>query len=116
MRGRGILTIAAYPHSGGWVGYEISLGGTADETPQLRPEYKRKVDQVVNFIKILDVQDMELCATIHFVQTILKEKGRSFDKESVVREAKQLKPKFDLHSIENWYAKLVQEGLLQPAV
>jgi len=113
MQGRGILNIMAFAHSGGWQGFDITLGKNADEAPQLPLEYKDEVERVVSFFNTIDdVKDMELCATIHFVQAILTEKGRPADKESVVNETHKLKPKFDQQTISEWYDRLEREGLL----
>lgn len=112
MQAMGILAISSYLHSQGGIGYEISLGKNAHRVPEIPLDYKDKIDRVVRFIKSLDVEKMELCATIHFVQVILKEKKRVCDEEAVVKGTKQLKPKFSEVLIKECYQKLKSEGLL----
>jgi len=114
MQGRDILkvTVRLYPTG---KDYEFSPGKN-EQGMEFPSGYKAKVERVTNFFKSLNAQKMELCATIHFVQSILKERGTYFNKSSVAKEVRELKPKFSVQIIEKWYGKLLDEKLLEPAV
>jgi len=108
--GRLSMTLHIYPTC---FGYDISLG----ENPQggsIPAELKDKVDRLAAFFKKCGAQDMELYATIHFVQAILGERSRPSDVEDVINEVVKLKPKFDKDTIRKRHSELVTEGLLNP--
>jgi uncharacterized protein YwgA len=112
MQGNGVLSINNILYPAGYIGYDISLGKNARSDLKLASKYKDKVDQVVNIFKPMDAQTLELWATIHFVNSILDEKGKDSSKETVVREVNLLKPKFSEKDIENNYNEMQNKGLL----
>lgn len=112
MQGKGILSIDYVLYPAGYVGYDISLGKNAEGILKLPNEYRDKADQVVNIFRAMDAQTVELWATIHFVRSILYEKERDSNKETVAKEVKKLKPKFSEQDIEQAYEEMQNKNLL----
>jgi len=112
MQGKGVLSISQVLYSGGYFGYDISLGKNAESDLKLLSEYKDKADKIVDIFNPMDAQTIELWATIHFVCSILNEKKGDSNKEAVVKEVRLLKPKFSEQDIEKAYDEMQNKGLL----
>lgn len=106
MQGKGILKIDQVIYPAGYYGYDISSGENVERDLKLPSEYTDKADQVTHIFKPMDAQAIELWATIHFVGSILKEKGRDSGKEAITKEVKLLKPKFSEQDIGEAYDKI----------
>ena len=72
---------------------------------------REEMTQAIRELGLLDASDLELYATIHFVQQLLKEPTR----ESVIVNVGRLKPRFSPPTIRAAYNKLVQENLMTAA-
>lgn len=112
MQGKGILSISYVLYPAGYVGHDISVGKNAESSLKLDNEYRDKADKVVNIFKPMDAQTIELWATIHFVNSILDEKGKDSSKETVVKEVNLLKPKFSEGDIGKTYDEIRNKNLL----
>ena len=108
MSARDAVKIVGYPH-GDWVGYEIHPNNKEIVKP---PKYAEQIEHIASFFSSLDAQQTELCATIHFVKSILEEKKQKATKSDVVREVINIKPKFSSQIIYEWMDKLVGSGLM----
>jgi len=108
MSARGTIEIVGYPR-GDWVGYEIR---PTKEEAAVPPEYAKQIERVAGFFSRLDAQQTELCATIHFVKSILAEKKQEATRDAVTREVINIKPKFSSEVVNEWIDKLVAAGLM----
>lgn len=101
----------AYYLSGGGYGSEIKVREETDKI-QIDPTYKDKIHKLLDVIREYDTNQMELCATTHFTNSILKERGIANTRERVAKETQQLKPKFQMDQIYQYLDKLVDSKLL----
>lgn len=101
----------SYYSSGGWYGSEIKVGQETDKI-QIDPTYKDRIHKLLAVIREYDTNQMELCATIHFVNSILEERGIANTRERVAKETQLLKPKFQMDQIYQYLDKLVDVKLL----
>ena len=74
-------------------------------------KYKSAMTNAIDKLGNLEIPDLELWATIHFVQNLLKEPTR----DTVIENVSRLKPRFSPPTIRAAYNKLVQENLMTPA-
>lgn len=74
-------------------------------------KFKCKMTEAINKLGMLDISDLELSATIHFVQHLLKEPTR----ESVIENVLRLKPRFSVYRIGAAYNELVESNLMSAA-
>jgi uncharacterized protein YwgA len=109
MSARGTIEIVGYPR-GDWVGYEIRPN--EKEKIAVPSKYAEQIERVASFFSSLDARETELCATIHFVKSILAEKKQEATRAAVVREVINIKPKFSPDDICGWIDKLVASGLM----
>ena len=93
-------------------GYHIRLA-----SPELIPldeeldKCKERMTRAIDKLGMLDVPELELWATVHFVQELLKETT----KEKVIENVSRLKPKFSQQTIGAAYDQLVKSELMTPA-
>lgn len=71
-------------------------------------EYRAEMAQAISALSVLDVSNLELYATVHFVQNLLEEPL----KEAVVNNVYRLKPKFKRQTIRLAYDQLVKSKLI----
>ena len=74
-------------------------------------KFKGKMTETIDKLGMLDIPDLELSATVHFVQQLLKEPTR----DSVLYNASRLKPRFSPQTILAAYNKLVEANLMTAA-
>ena len=67
--------------------------------------------KAIDGLSVLDASDLELLATVHFVQHLLKEPS----KEKVLDNVSRLKPKFSRDIIQAAYDQLVRNNLIVEA-
>ena len=101
----------SYYSSGGWYGSEIKVREETDKI-QIDPTYKDKIHKLLDVIREYDTNQMELCATIHFINSILEERGIANTRERVAKETQLLKPKFQMDQIYHYLDRLVDVKLL----
>ena len=95
-------------------GFGFHIRSASDEVLELGEEvnqYKGAMTTAIDKLGKLDTPDLELWATTHFVQHLLKEPTR----ESVIENVGRLKPRFSPPTIRAAYNKLVQENLMTDA-
>ena len=69
---------------------------------------KEKITQVVNLLKELEARDLELYATVHFVQNLLEDPS----KEQVLNTVSRVKPQFSRDTILEAYDLLIKAELI----
>ena len=74
-------------------------------------KFKGKMTETIDKLGMLDISELELSATVHFVQQLLKEPTR----ESVIENVSRLKPRFSPQTIRAAYNKLVEANLMSAA-
>ena len=96
-------------HDSQGYGYHITPA-TADQLPwdSELAKYREEMTQAISALGSLDASDLELYATIHFVQHLLKAPTR----EKVVENVSRLKPRFSPLMIGAAYNRLVKSGLM----
>ena len=71
-------------------------------------KYRGEMVDAIDGLKVLDASDLELFATVHFVQHLLEKAS----KEDVLDSVSQLKPKFTKQTIQSAYDQLVKNKLI----
>ena len=107
----GVISIEDSPTT---YGYSIKLLDTADkysdnigtEAQDILETYQSGFDKLLEIFGNCSTRQLELYATMHFVDSILKKKGKVADAESVIREVKFLKPKYSTDECEAVYQYL----------
>jgi len=93
-------------------GYSIKLG---DDTDKFLTRFKIQdvwescqdyCDKLLQVFGSCTTRNLELYATMHFVGSILKERGKNADANAVIHEVKFLKPKYSQDELENAYQYL----------
>ena len=74
-------------------------------------EHREEMNRAIGKLGVLHVNDLELWATIHFVQQLLNEPTR----ESVIENVRRLKPRFTAEQIGAAYDQLVEADLMAAA-
>ena len=74
-------------------------------------KYRGEMTEAINSLSVLDASDLELLATVHFVQHLLEEAS----KEEVLDNVSRLKPKFTRQTIQSAYDQLVRNNLIAEA-
>ena len=95
-------------------GFGFHIRPASDEVLEFDEEvdkYKGEMATAVDKLGKLEIPDLELWATIHFVQNLLKEPT----KDTVIENVSRLKPRFGPPTIRAAYNKLVQENLMTAA-
>ncbi len=95
-------------------GFGYHIRSASDHLPAWDDEmlgYKDKMTNVIGKLGVLHVNDLELWATIHFVQQLLNEPTR----ESVIENVRRLKPRFTAEQIGAAYDQLVEADLMAAA-
>ncbi len=103
-----------YFSSGGRYGSEIKIREETDKI-EIHRKYRDKIHGLLDVIRGYDASEMELCATIHFINSILEERGISNTRERVAKETQLLKPKFQMDQIYKYLDRLVDSKLLSTA-
>ena len=93
-------------------GYHISPA-SADQLPwdSELAKYREEMTQAITELGVLDTSDLELYATIHFVQQLLKKPT----KDAVINNVSRLKPRFSPQTIGAAYNQLVGTGIMTAA-
>ena len=71
-------------------------------------KYRGEMAKAIRGLSVLDASNLELYATLHFVQNLLDEPS----KEKVVNNVHRLKPKFKRQTIRLAYDQLVKNNLI----
>ena len=71
-------------------------------------KYRDEMTKAISALSVLDASNLELYATIHFVQHLLDEPS----KEEVLENVSRLKPKFPEGTIQSAYDRLVKTNLI----
>jgi uncharacterized protein YwgA len=91
-------------------GYHISGGRLADsfseKNDQLIAEYNTSLEFVIDNFAGWDPGEIELKATIHYVNKIMKNKDPETSREDVLRVTGELKPKFSQEYVARCYDEL----------
>lgn len=104
----GILNVESDPSG---FGFNITSGKFAEKY-QIGKKYQRKLEKVlVDFSSDTPAQ-LEVKATIHFVQKIMEKRG-SIDQSKVTKKVKLLKPQFSDKFVKNCYSELKQACWIQ---
>ena len=74
-------------------------------------KYRGEMTKAIDGLSVLDASNLELLATVHFVQHLLKEPS----KEKVLDNVSRLKPKFSRDIIQAAYDQLVRNNLIVEA-
>ena len=74
-------------------------------------KYKGRLTDAIGKLGMLDVPELELWATVHFVQELLKEPTKG----KVIENVSRLKPRFSLQTIGAAYDQLVKSELMTAA-
>jgi len=93
-------------------GYSIKPLDNADkywkqaEEPDTLGACQSGFDKLLEIFGDCSTNQLELYATMHFVDRILKKRGKNADAESVIHEVKFLKPKYSTEECEEAYQYL----------
>jgi len=88
-------------------GYSIKLGDSADE--HLGPVDSAHQSCFKSMLAVFgscSARELELYATMHFVERILKERGQDFSAGAVIYEVEFLKPKYSKDELKAAYQYL----------
>jgi hypothetical protein len=99
----GVLNIESDPQG---FGFDISVGKFAEKF-KLSAKYQKRVEKVVNQFGFNNAAQLEVKATIHFVQNVLKKKSSAGKvKSEVIQKVAALKPRFAKDFIKSCYSEL----------
>ncbi len=107
-----MLGVIAIEDSPTTYGYSIKLLDNTDKYLKQTEEQDILETCQSGFNKLLELlgncstRQLELYATIHFVDRILKKRGKNDDADSVIHEVKFLKPKYSTDECEEAYQYL----------
>ena len=91
-------------------GYHISRGRLADNFSEkddhLATSHNTDLEFVINNFAGCDPAEIELKATIHYVNKIMKDNGSGISRDDVLRKTRELKPKFSQGYVEKCYDEL----------
>ena len=112
-----IINISPVMFSPAMYGYSIKLGKYGEEQAsdmeQSPPSDKDRFDKLLNIFGGYSAKKLELYATMHMVERILRgREGQDSGKDSVMREVKILKPKYSDDEIENAYNDLLDNSII----
>lgn len=97
-------------------GYSITLGETgyklASDVQQFLDSHKDSFDKLLSVFRGYSAKKLELYATMHFVERILKGRGQDSSKEPVMQQVKILKPKYSTNEIEEAYKYLLDNSMI----
>jgi hypothetical protein len=105
----GLVNIA--PDMDGF-GYHVTPGqdwGEALRLPELEAR-RKSIENAIDNLGSLEIADLELHATVHFVGNLDLEKRLT--KEEVLSTVRSLKPKFSIQQIDSAYQSLQKAGLV----
>jgi len=97
MAATGTISIVRDPAG---YGYWVSAGRREDaeevvaDALEARAQYEHQIDKLVSTLGKLQVDDLELLSTSHFVRKLLRQRGQPDDDQHVTAEVVGLKPKF----------------------
>jgi uncharacterized protein YwgA len=100
----GVLDVDSDPSG---FGFDISAGKFAQKF-QLEPKYLKKVERVINQFGSDTPAELEVKATIHFVQSVIKKKVSGKVKSEVIQRVGALKPRFTEEFVKRCYSNLEQ--------
>ena len=99
----GVLNIESDPQG---FGFDISVGKFAEKF-KLSAKYQKRVEKVVHQFGFNNAAQLEVKATIHFVQNVLKKKSSVGKvKSEVIQKVAALKPRFTKDFIKSCYSEL----------
>jgi uncharacterized protein YwgA len=101
----GVLSIESEP---GGYGFDIRLGKFAERFT-LDDKYRRKFDKVLDQFGTSTAAQLEVMATIHFVNAVMKKRSQNTT-PAVIKQVKALKPRFNDHFIKGCYSDLQRSG------
>ena len=91
-------------------GFHISPGPFA-KNYDAPSKYAGSIDSLLKRLGSLSASNLEVKATLHFVNKVLQKKGKT-DRDSVVEKVQALKPRFERAFIETCYDELLQGELI----
>ena len=93
-------------------GYHIiPVSGRQLPWDQKLGKYRGEMIEAISALSVLDASDLELIATVHFVQHLIDDPS----KEKVLDTVCRLKPKFTKGTIQSAYEQLVKNKLIVEA-
>jgi uncharacterized protein YwgA len=99
----GVLNVTSAPTR---YGFDISTGRFAEKF-KLEPKYQKKVEKVISQFGLNSPAQLEVKATIHFVNSVVKKKiSPNKAKSEVVQKVLALKPRFTAEFVKGCYAEL----------
>lgn len=97
-------------------GYSITLGESgkeqASDIEQLLYSDREHFDKLLSVFGECSAKELELYATMHLVERILRKREQDWSQESVTREVKILKPKYPDNDIKKAYKYLLDESII----
>lgn len=105
----GVISIEDNPTT---YGFSIKPSDNADKYRKQAEERDTLESCQSSFDKLLEIfgncstKELELYATMHFVDRILKKRGKNANHKSVIQEVKFLKPKYSTNECEEAYQYL----------
>lgn len=97
-------------------GYSIKLGEfgkeQASDIEQLLYSDREHFDKLLSVFGECSAKELELYATMHLVERILRKREQDWSQESVTREVKILKPKYPDNDIKKAYKYLLDESII----
>ena len=95
----GVLTVQSDPSG---FGFDISAGKFADKFV-LSPKFKKKITDIISQFGLSSPAQLEVKATVHFVHSVMKNKGTKAD---VINKVRALKPRFTDKFVKDCYGEL----------
>ena len=98
-------------------GYSIKLGDSVDDKPnpvaqQFLSSHESCFKSMLAVLGSCSARELELYATMHFVERILKERGRDFSAGAVIYEVEFLKPKYSKDELRAAYQYLLENSIV----
>lgn len=97
-------------------GYSITLGKTdykqASNVQEFLDSHQDSFDKLLNVFRGYSAKELELYATMHFVERILKGRGQDSSEDPVMQQVKILKPKHSTNEIEEAYKYLLDNSMI----
>lgn len=90
-------------------GYNISLMDIRVDDAEHSLHLSEEIDAVIGKLLAVPLLDLELWATVHFIQSLRP----TWDREKVVDTVRRVKPKFTAKKIDTAYQSIVDMGLLK---
>jgi len=101
----GVINVQSDPRG---FGFDISVGKFAERF-KLEPKYQRKIDKIICQFGSDSPAELEVKATIHFVQSVVKKKiSAGKVRSEVLQKVHALKPRFNGDFIRRCYSDLEQ--------